>query len=514
MEKNIPPLYTSATSEDGDSYGYSILFHLFRHDRREDAVYTHLIPFYFHETDQDGEGFTLIPPVYFERKAPFEEDLYFPLWGEKKRGSRKDHYPLFPLLLYPIIPLARYSTFEEAPDRFESSLFPLFDYTSDGGRGRLRVLDLLGLVHLFDLTWGVPVREEEDPKGGSFSLLNVLNTVRLAGGGDLGGYRDFQLLSLLSSEKLSLFQYHWKKGEEEEGYTVLFPFYWRLKDEQKEALHFWPLYGQERARSGLRKDFLLYPFFRWERFEEEGLWKVDCPWPLVRIMRKADGDHENRFLPFFMESQSEGRNLWMLPPFYAKYTTHEGYSRKFYTPLLSTYTDLPAKEDGVDLLYPLISHQRSPERSHDRFWPLYHLTFEQNAHLMEITPLFWSYRNEEEYAFDLLFPLYAHIGFREDDHTYSLLPVFKLIMDRPSRSMPGRFQADLLWPLMGYGRQGEERTAWLFPLFNHHQDVDYVRWGFLFDLFDMRVEKSRKTFTFLWFIPISWGGEEEQEREE
>ena len=91
-----------------------------------------------------------------------------------------------------------------------------------------------------------------------------------------------------------------------------------------------------------------------------------------------------------------------------------------------------------------------------------------------------------------------------------MIPIFKLLADRPKEERPGRRQVDLLWPLAGYGSYSARTVAWFFPFFNHVNDEDLLQWGFVADIFDFEVKRSKKTFTFLWFIPISWGGDEEE----
>lgn len=386
----------------------------------------------------EEDSFLLLPPFYYHRKKIFEEDLFVFLSGKKIRGARRDYYGLFPL--------ARYTNFEGSDDQCEAYLFPLLDYKRDGGRRRLKTVDLsaiLGLFTLLDVEWGVPPEEGLTDPGHSYAFFNVLNMIRLAGGGNAGGYNDLELFTFFSSENLSLYQYHWRKQGPERGHTVLFPFYWRFKDEEGEALHLWPLYGWERSTDGMAKDHLLYPFFSLIRDESRARWAVDVPWPLVRIMRGENGDYETRLMPL-----------------YCRYDTEE--------------TDLLA-----------------------------------------VTPLFWHYRDhQEQFAFDLLFPLYAHFGRGGDDNTYSLVPIFKLIWGRPKHEQPGRTQYDLLWPLANYGRLDQRRVGWLFPLFSFEQDTDLERWRFLLNFFGFETKGARKTFTLFWFIPISWGDEDESPSKE
>lgn len=498
MQADYTPIYASASNEAGDSFGYNSLFHIVKHDREQDKVYTHVIPFYYHSEDGEGGYFTLIPPLYYGRKSAFEEDSFLMLFGTKKRGARRDVYPMFPLI--------RFTDYEQDPRRGGSFFFPFYDYSRDGDRHQLKILDLFGLFHLMDASWGIPGKEEEET-GGAYSFLNVLNLVRLTGGGDHGGYRDFQVLTLLSSEKLSLYQSHWSKDEEKGGRTVFFPFYWHLKDEESETFHLWPLYGWETKQEDARKDHVLFPLFSYERDPSKNQWAVDCPWPLIRVMRADGEERENRFLPFYMDSRTEASRFLLLGPFYADYENQEGYRRRFYSPLFSHYEE-PAKEEwGLDVVYPLFSHQRSPDRYHDRLIPLYWTTFDEGKRFVECTPLFWHYRNREGYVFNLLFPLYAHFGYGESDDTYSFLPLLKLIADRPGYEEKGRTQLDILWPFIMYKNVAERTHLRLFPLFSHISDRDLTDWGFLADIFQFKVERSKKTFTFLWFIPISWGGE-------
>jgi hypothetical protein len=501
----IPPIYSYAGNEDGTSYGYNAFFHMVKRDVEPDGAYAHVIPFYFHSWDDEGDSFSLVPPFYYHRKRIFSEDTFYLATGKKTRGSRNDYYAIWPLI--------RFTTFDNQPKRWEAFFFPLYDMVRDEGRRHLKLVDLsyiLGLFVLLDMEWGIPPSGPGASTGNQFSLFNVFNLARLASGRTMGGYRDFELLTLFSSEKMSLYHHHWSKEEGGDGRTVLFPVYWRFRDDEGEALHLWPLYGWDESSEGDRRDHLLYPLFMYGRNQETGSWTVDAPWPLIRVERGEEGTSENRFLPLYMDRHTASYDFSMLFPLYASYGDTDGYRRHFYTPLLSTYEDAEEEEWGVDLPYPLVSLQRSPSRSHERILPLYYRTAEDDdTHLAMFTPLVWSSKNQEGSRFDLAFPLYAHWGQGKDDHIHSLIPIFKLLADRPKQERAGRRQVDLLWPLAGYGSYSERTVAWFFPFFNHVNDKDLLQWGFVADLFDFEVKRSRKTFTFLWFIPISWGGDEE-----
>ncbi|MBU0753744.1 MAG: hypothetical protein KJ645_01300 [Planctomycetes bacterium] len=436
IRTNWPPLYQSASDKTGDSYGVSALLNLVRLDRGPDHAYTHCIPFYFHDQEGSDNDFTLVPPFYYHRKRLFEEDRFFLLWGSSRRGAKTDYYGLYPFL--------RYSDFEAPENRWEAYFFPLLDYRRDQDRHHLKALNVTGFFTLLDLEWGIPPANDGYAPGGTYSFLNVLNLFRLFGGGDPGGYDDFELLTFLSSVKLSFYQYHWTKDDPQTGHTVLFPLYWHARDAESESLHFWPFYGRERSQNGIAKDHFIYPLFSYMRDEVKSRWIVDSPWPLFRFMRGENGDSETRLMPFFCKASTE------------------------------------------------------------------------QSDLLAVTPLYWRCRDRknDDYAFDLLFPLFARYGYGEEDQTLSFLPLFKMLWDRPKEPKPGRSQVDLLWPLASYGSLKDRTAAWLFPLFAYEADTKFVEWRFLLDILGFKTEGSRTTMTLFWLFPISWGGEERGPSEE
>ena len=89
---------------------------------------------------------------------------------------RVDRYALFPLI--------RYTDYKDDPGRMEAFLFPLIDFTKDERRYHFKLLDVLGLFTLLDWEWGIP--KSDGGRGHSYSFLNVLNMVRLVGGGNAG----------------------------------------------------------------------------------------------------------------------------------------------------------------------------------------------------------------------------------------------------------------------------------------------------------------------------------------
>ena len=502
----LAPFYRSASNPEGTSHGTGVFFNAYRSDVTPEDRYTHLVPFYFHSRGPEEKELELLLPLYYFQKKTLWENRFLLFLGGRKRGAKEEFYPFFPLV--------RFTRYEGQDERRGLYVFPLVEAERDGARRHWKFLDCMGLFHLLDMELGIP--RMDGSRGMKFSFFDLLGMVRLAAGRNAGGWEDFELATLLSSEKISLFQRHWQRDGGNRGRTVFFPVYWHLKDEAGEAIHLWPLVGHWRGRDGTVTWHAIYPLLRWERNKAAGRWAVGVPWPILYFMGDRAGRHDRRVLPLFWDARWEHARFFMLFPLYADYGKDNGYDRRFYTPLLSVFEDGKKGKRGFDFLFPLAAHTRSSTEAHDRLIPLFWRTAGENKSLLVVTPLFWSHRGEQGYALDLLFPLYARFGWGEDDRTHSLIPVIKLVADRPERAVPGRFQADLLWPLAGYGTRPGRTVSWFFPLFKHVNDRqrDTVEWGFLADIFDLKVVESRKTFTFLWLLPISWGGGAQPESKE
>jgi hypothetical protein len=238
--------------EDRDAFGLNILFGIYQRDVHAEGSSSRLFPFYFSSRGPGDASFLLIPPFYYHKRRPYREDTFYFLFGKQWKEGRDVYHPLWPLI--------KYAPRDEA-GRKEFFLFPLIDLERDGPKGSLDILDVLGLVKLFGHTWGYPPEPGGDGSRGSFALLNVLNIIQLAGGNDLGGYEDFNLVTLFGSERISLFQRHWKR-DGGDGRTVLFPVYWHLKDDEGEVYNFWPLCstasGDGWSRKGIASDIITY----------------------------------------------------------------------------------------------------------------------------------------------------------------------------------------------------------------------------------------------------------------
>jgi len=245
---DIPFFASYASEPKGEGFGLNLLGGFFQRDVYESGSHTHFFPLFFNTEGPGEDTFLLIIPFYYHRRKPFREDTFYFLFGRRRDGGRSTYYPLFPLISF--------SPADEA-SRWSFFLFPLVDLEIDGPRGNLDILNVLGLVELFGRKWGRPPPPDETERRGSFSLVNILNLVKLAGGSDMGEYEDFEFVTLWASEKVSLFQRHWKR-DGSEGRTILFPFYWHFRDPRSECRNFWPLLsfsgGDGWSRCGIISD--------------------------------------------------------------------------------------------------------------------------------------------------------------------------------------------------------------------------------------------------------------------
>jgi len=238
---DVPILATYASSEESDAWGLNLLGGLFQCDVHAAGSHTHFFPLLFNTEGPEEDSFFLLLPFYYHRREPFREETFYFLAGKQEIDGRTIYRPLYPLFSF---------SPTDAAGRRSFFLFPLVDLDVDGDRGRLDIVNVLGLVKVFGHQWGLPPEPGAEPgtdgaggsRRGSFALLNVLNIFQLAGGRDLGAYEDFYFATLLGSERLSLFQRHWRR-DGTDGRTDIFPHYWHFRDEAAECYHFWPFFS-------------------------------------------------------------------------------------------------------------------------------------------------------------------------------------------------------------------------------------------------------------------------------
>jgi len=224
----------SGDAPESDSWGLNLLGGLFQRDVHPAGSHTHLFPFFFNTEGPEGDSFLLIPPFYYHLREPFREETFYFLCGKQRIDGRTIYRPLFPLFSF---------SPRDGAGRRSFFLFPLIDLEMDGERGRMDIVNVLDLVKVFGNQWGLPPEPGAKEVGrGAFALLNVANIFQLAGGRDLGAYEDFYFATLFGSERLSLFQRHWRR-DGSDGRTIFFPLYWHFRDEAAETFHFWPLFS-------------------------------------------------------------------------------------------------------------------------------------------------------------------------------------------------------------------------------------------------------------------------------
>jgi len=281
----LSPLISYQADASGDSWGLNVLAGLYQRDVHPRGSSSNLFPFWFSSAGPGEENrFVFLFPLYYRNREPFREDTFFFLFGVQEKGDRVIYHPLWPFIRY-------------APpggtERWNLFLFPLLDLESDGDRGSLVVLDLLGLARLYGLRWGDPPPPGKTGARGEFQLLDMLGLFQLAGGSDRGAYEDFQLVTLFGNERLSLYQRHWRR-EGGDGRTVLFPFYWHLQDPESEVLHLFPFFSRSHGdgwtRTGVLCDLAAYRSSATER-ELTLFWILPIRWS-ADVTQPAEEKHD------------------------------------------------------------------------------------------------------------------------------------------------------------------------------------------------------------------------------
>jgi hypothetical protein len=330
--------------------------------------------------------------------------------------------------------------------------------------------------------------------------------------------RDFRRMHILWP--VSLFH---REGETERNY--IFPAYWRGRDEQREWLHLWPLYGNSLQADGTRTRSTLYPFFRYSSNEQTGDWSWDAPWPLVNFFHRQDAEG-GRLLPFYWRHRAEDTDGGMLFPYLwyeTEETAHQAILPLWYrrrTPQSSTTMLLPlywqhrAENTEGGMLFPYLwyekeeaKHQailplwfrrRTPQSSTNFLLPLWFSHQGQNRRYQGLLPLYWQ-QQEKDTRLRLIAPLHLHhIG--TDAETSLWLPVYFHHQDRLA-------QSELVYYFPFYGkytlRDQVTRHLVLFPLYAHFVDLEreHQSWNVLWPLF--HYETAPESYQ-AWALPFYW----------
>ncbi len=274
----LPPLFTASASEDGSSRDWNALLWLVGQDVESSRRHSRALPFWWHDSEPPYLETTLVFPLWFERSTPDTTTRFFSLlYGYVDGPELRTDYILPPVFYV-----------ERAHDGSyrRSGLLLLWDERRHGPLYDFTFITLLGLVTGVRVQTGLPPDGENVPALGRSSsrrieVVDILGIVSLFGWDDVGDRRDIRLLTLLSSEKLSLFRSWRGRGDDPFVREWLFPVYMNVQDPDAGWAYAGPLWG-EWHDGETRTDWWLLGLLARNQAPEGDTWRVlgiPVSWP-------------------------------------------------------------------------------------------------------------------------------------------------------------------------------------------------------------------------------------------
>ena len=251
--------------------------------------------------------------------------------------------------LYPIVFHHRFNH-PGGETEVDTFVLPLIFTGRDGNRGRY-----FGLFPLGGILKGIFGRDQirfilfplyADSRIGEHRSWNVLWPILEYSKG--GGWRSFRVFPFVS----------WKQKDNwYEKLYILWPFFGRIQEwlsteRPTDSWYILPFYGRQQTPFGYVR-YYLYPFFSYQRSENPGnrfkAWQV--PWPFLSFMR-GDNFHKNYFWPFWGRGRfkQEYRKDFALYPIYRFYSYRTDVSVNTRRSILPFYWDKHVSDTQGNLL--------------------------------------------------------------------------------------------------------------------------------------------------------------------
>jgi len=236
----LPPLVTVAESPDGSSWSWDALFWLAGQDVEGDRRHARALPLWWHDSEPPYANQTLLFPLWYSRDSADSRTRFWSLaYGYVEGRETSSRYVLPPLFWI-----------EDAHDGsyHRSSLLLAWDELRRGEQRDVRIVTLLGLATGLRVQSGLPAAGEAVGDLGRtssrrVSALELLGLVGAFGWDDAGDRRDVRVLTLLSSERLSLFRSWRGRGDDPFVREWLFPLYMNVQDAAGGWSYVGPLWG-------------------------------------------------------------------------------------------------------------------------------------------------------------------------------------------------------------------------------------------------------------------------------
>ncbi|MBM3985486.1 MAG: hypothetical protein FJ296_07345 [Planctomycetes bacterium] len=266
----LPPLFWSDESPDGSSWSWDALFWLVGRDVEGERRHARALPLWWHDSEAPYVSRTLVFPLWYERESADTHTRFWSLlYGRMDGPETTTHYVLPPLFWM-----------EDAHDGsyHRSGLLLAWDEMRRGAQRDVTVVSLLGLATGLRVQSGLPPEGEAVGDLGRassrrVSALELLGLVSAFGWDDVGDRRDIRVLTLLSSEPLSLFRSWRGRGEDPFVREWLFPLYMNRQDADGGWSYVGPLWGEWSAGER-RTDWWALGLLARTRAPEGDTWRV------------------------------------------------------------------------------------------------------------------------------------------------------------------------------------------------------------------------------------------------
>ena len=266
----LPPLLTVSSSPDGTSHQWSALIWLVGQDVESQRRHSRALPIWWHDSEPPYLETTLLFPLWFERKAQDSTTRFYSLlYGYVDTPELYTGYVLPPLLWWEYSKDGTYR---------QSGVFLLWNDERQGEQYEFTLLTLLGLATGVHVQLGLPPEGETVPALGRTSsrrieALDILGIVTAFGYDDVGDRRDIRLLTLLSSDTLSLFRSWRGRGDDPFVREWLFPVYMNVQDPGEGWKYVGPLWGEWHG-GGERTDWWLLGLLSRHEAPEGNTWRI------------------------------------------------------------------------------------------------------------------------------------------------------------------------------------------------------------------------------------------------
>ena len=293
------------------------------------------------------------------------------------------------------------------------------------------------------------------------------------------------------------------RGENANGFKV-FPFYGRLDRTGKgcEMFTLWPFWTSSvHTNRNPGTAWMLFPIVGRVDRESESTWmaippffnfthgrgklagyrKINCPWPLVRLV-DDDPMHKRVFFPFWgrkwhVDGKSDA--CWALWPLYSSRNDVKRDVREKARSVLPVYhqSSLMRDVDGDGAF-------ETPVENFLRIWPLFSVRSDGTNSYVKAPDLSFSKRT----------------GALERN----LLDMFTLYT-RGAGTAPRRVDHQALWGMLRLGRGEGYRATRVWPLWHAEEESGAWSWSLLGGLLGRRGDANAARWRYLWFF----GGEPE-----